>query len=205
MAWTRSCIGQWRTWKSDPLSGSVTGCPITLCWDYLWGRFVAKKGFDRVVQAAAPDYTLVFAGGDEAEVPQDLVSSGPGGEMLFLGRLNRESLSEVYRACDFFVLPSVAEGFPLSIMEAMASGLPIVTSDEPGYDYYNLDRSRVSLVGGDSDLLRAELQAIAGDADRRTEMGQYSSDYASATFRWETHCNQLQLLYQGAVTSKAVN
>ena len=166
------------------------------------GRFVAKKGFDRVVRSASSDYTLVFAGGDESEVPDDLVRSAPEGKMLFVGRLNRESLSEIYRACDFFVLPSVAEGFPLSIMEAMASGLPIVTSDEPGYDYYNLDRSLVSLVGRDSEILRSELQAIAADGDRRMMMGQYSADYASTTFQWEEHCTQLQLLYQAAVTSK---
>ena len=162
------------------------------------GRFVPKKGFDRVVSAAALDYTLIFVGGDESEVSEELRRSAPEGELVFLGRLGREDLSEVYRACDFFVLPSVAEGFPLSVMEAMASGLPIVMSDEPGYDYYELDRRWIHLVGHGSEPLRSELRSIASDGDRRVKMGQYAFEYASSRFRWDNHCDELLRLYEEA-------
>jgi glycosyltransferase involved in cell wall biosynthesis len=78
------------------------------------GRFVPKKGFTRLLAAASDDYTLVFAGGDApAEHADDP-------RFVFLGSLGRAEVAEIYRACDLFILPSQAEGFPLTVQEAMA-------------------------------------------------------------------------------------
>ena len=86
------------------------------------GRFVEKKGLAtiRAMAAACPqwDFHLVGSG------PLD-----PAGWSLPnvhpLGRKNRDELAELYRAADALLLPSVGEGFPLVVQEAMASGLPI--------------------------------------------------------------------------------
>jgi glycosyltransferase involved in cell wall biosynthesis len=86
------------------------------------GRFVEKKGLEvlRAIAVARPnwDFWLVGSG------PID-----PGAWSLAnvhsVGRKSREQLAGLYRAADALLLPSVGEGFPLVIQEAMASGLPV--------------------------------------------------------------------------------
>ena len=53
-------------------------------------------------------------------------------EVRFTGVLNQRELSALYKASDAFALLSFAEGLPNSVLEAMASGLPVIASDIPG-------------------------------------------------------------------------
>lgn len=146
------------------------------------GRLVPKKGYDLLLRAADPGYDLVFAGTGEP--------AGHAG-VHHLGALPPGQLAEVYRACDVFALPSTAEGFPLTVQEAMASGLPVVTTDDPGYAPYGLDRTAVSLLPRDAGVLRAELTALVGDAPRRQRMARYSRAYAEDGFAWSEHARKL--------------
>ena len=59
--------------------------------------------------------------------------AGTPGQVESLGRLSRERLAEVYRACDAMIVPARGEGFPLAAQEALASGLPLLLADDPGY------------------------------------------------------------------------
>jgi glycosyltransferase involved in cell wall biosynthesis len=91
------------------------------------GRFVEKKGLSimkKMVQRA-PEMTWAFAGSGPLH-PSDW---GLGNVRVY-ARLRGESLADLYRAADVFVLPSTGEGFPLVIQEALACGLPIVCSAE---------------------------------------------------------------------------
>jgi glycosyltransferase involved in cell wall biosynthesis len=153
------------------------------------GRFVPKKGYDIVLAAAGEGYTLVLAGGDEPV-------NRPG--VIMAGRMPPERLADLYRACDVFVLPSVAEGFPLTVQEAMATGLPIVTTDDPGYAPYGLDRELVALVEPTVDAVRSALQRIAGDAQLRDRMGAYSAEVADRRFTWSEHVRALEAIYAEA-------
>ncbi|MFF4343620.1 glycosyltransferase family 4 protein [Kitasatospora sp. NPDC001540] len=168
--------------------GLPAGRPLVL----FAGRLVPKKGYDLLLEAHDPadGWDLVLAG-DGAPVPDR-----PGVHRL--GALPAEELAGVYRACDVFALPSTAEGFPLTVQEAMASGLPVVTTDDPGYAPYRLDRALVELVPRRPDALRAVLTALAGDADRRAAMADYSRRHATEQFAWEEHVRVLSGHYRGA-------
>ncbi|MFG2818856.1 glycosyltransferase family 4 protein [Kitasatospora sp. NPDC048365] len=162
------------------------------------GRLVPKKGYDLLLAAhrGTADYDLVFAGdGDSAAL-----AGRPG--VHHLGTLPPEELAEAYRACDLFALPSTAEGFPLTVQEAMASGLPVVTTDDPGYAPYRLDRSLVALVPREVEALRATLDELAADAPRRERMGRHSREHAVAAFTWEEHVRSLLRHYRQARTGR---
>jgi phosphatidylinositol alpha-1,6-mannosyltransferase len=91
------------------------------------GRFVEKKGlpFLRELAIARPDEHWVFIGhGGEDPARWNL----PNVEVV--GKLPQSAIVDYYRAADTLVLPSVGEGFPLVVQEAMACGLPALISTE---------------------------------------------------------------------------
>lgn len=95
------------------------------------GRLVPRKGADLAAEAVAML-------GDEVE----LVVAGPGRlhdqatNLLALGEVSPTRMSELYRAADCLLLPSIAEGFPVVAQEALASGLPVILADDPAYAPY---------------------------------------------------------------------
>ncbi|MGW2856084.1 glycosyltransferase family 4 protein, partial [Streptomyces sp. NPDC001215] len=165
------------------------------------GRLVPKKGYDLLLAAADPAYDLVFAGDGSVST-----SDRPG--VHHLGALPPEQLAELYRAADVFALPSAAEGFPLTVQEAMASGLPVVTTDDPGYAPYGLDRTLVRLLPREVPALRATLTELTGDEELRAAMGRYSHVCATEGFAWPEHTARLRAHYTGTdadpVTQEAV-
>jgi glycosyltransferase-like protein len=91
----------------------------------------------RIVHAELPSACLVIAGGAslldhdsyQASFAAALAASGlPGGAVIRTGPLPQALMPALYRAADALVFPSVKEGFGLVVLEAMASGVPVVTS-----------------------------------------------------------------------------
>jgi len=152
------------------------------------GRFVPKKGYHLVAQASGPGYTMVMVGGAREPVTEP-------GPVAWMGSLGARDVAALYRCCDFFVLPSVSEGFPLTVQEAMSSGLPIITTDDAGYDVYGLDRSRVALIAPQLDAVRTAVASVAFDPERMASMAAYSSRYAAENFSSERYVQRLLGLY----------
>lgn len=152
------------------------------------GRFVHKKGFDAVLEARSGAYQTVFVGGER-----------PGavdGDVVFLGKLSAKELVPVYQSVDIFVLPSQGEGFPLSIQEAMASGLPIITSDDPGYDLYRFDRNSICLIKDPNGAsVRRAIESILNNKEQLEKMATYSKKYAQDNFDWSKVVSELNAAY----------
>jgi glycosyltransferase involved in cell wall biosynthesis len=101
-------------------------------------RLVWFKGLDTLIDAAArlgpawPRLRLVIVGDGPLRAPleQRVAERGLIGRVIFTGE--RVDVPEILGAADIFALPSVSEGMPISILEAMAARLPVVATSVGG-------------------------------------------------------------------------
>jgi len=78
------------------------------------------------------DVTLCIAGGGELlDETKDLVEKMGLRNVLFLGYVDDRDLPDLYACADYYIMTSKYEGLPLTLLEAMASGLPCIVSDIP--------------------------------------------------------------------------
>lgn len=138
-----------------------------------------KGGADLVralphVQAEAPcRLRLVGAGPEENRLRALAVELGVETSVELPGYLEKGDLANAYNRAAVFALPtSHKEGFPLSILEAMAAGLPVVTTRSRGpADHLIEGRNALFVPAGDQSGLAAALVRLLHDADLRREMG----------------------------------
>lgn len=98
------------------------------------------------------------------------VRSHPRAKALtFLGHLSREQLDEEFRLADLFVAPSLAEGSATAVFEALAAGLPIVTTRSTG-SVVTDGRDGLIVAERDSHALAAAIQRIVEDRALRASM-----------------------------------
>jgi glycogen(starch) synthase len=104
------------------------------------GRLVREKGVEVLIEAmphvlrAHPEAKLVVAGGGwQAHLRQRAEALGLGPKVAFTGFLPEEDLPLLYGVADVAALPSLYEPFGIVALEAMAAGVPVVTSDIGGF------------------------------------------------------------------------
>lgn len=104
------------------------------------GRLQAVKGFDLLIEAAAHlaargtrlKLTIIGEGSEGDALAARATRLGIAHTVTFAGRLRPPAIRDLFHRADLFVLPSRSEGMPLAMMEAMASGLPVVAADVGG-------------------------------------------------------------------------
>jgi glycosyltransferase involved in cell wall biosynthesis len=163
---------------------------------FVGGDFERKGGFEVVeafeqAQRERPEIRLVLAGSDPAQRnPDRLVHSWVSdarraralqtiatlereGAVQLLPWVSRDRLlAEIYPGADAFVMPTHAEGFGFTNVEAMSFGLPVVTSTAgPGAEIVRQGRTGLLVAPGDVDGLRDALLSLAADPDRARRMG----------------------------------
>jgi glycosyltransferase involved in cell wall biosynthesis len=116
----------------------------------------------------------------------------------------RSDVPDLLCAADLFVLPALAEPFGLSIVEAMAFGLPVIATNAGGpREIVEANASGLFVKPGSaSDTARAII-GLLGDSRRRAEMGQKARRRYQENFSLERMATQTALIYQKALSTAA--
>lgn len=168
-------------------------------------NFDPPKGQHHLIEAALlvckknPNAKFLLIGDErEGEIADPLkervASLGLTDRILFLGF--RTDVPDLLYLLDIFVLPSISEGLPLSIIEAKAAAKPIVATDVGGVSEVVTDGQNGYLVPpGDESSLAERLIKLAENADLRQTMGTNGYDEARAMFSMETMIGKYQDLF----------
>jgi len=189
-----------KKWKE---SKKITG-PLVL----FVGKLTHTKGVDYLIQSVPkvlekyPDTKFVFVGGLEHEQKFDknpwrsmAKGLGIGKNTLFLGTVSKEELPRIYASADIFVLPTLREGMPMVILEAMASGLPIITTKISGIPEIVDERCAIFVKRKDSKSLASSIITILSDPRKAKRMGKEARK-AAIKLRKEVVLEKYKSLYK---------
>ena len=132
------------------------------------GHFIERKGPLRVAAATKgiKNLQMIYIGtGDQ--VPQ-------GDNIVFKGRVPHEEIPKYLSAADFFILPTQAEGCCNAIIEAMACGLPIISSDRDFNDDILNDECSIRVNPDNIEQIRNAVKKVVDDNQLREMMSKAS-------------------------------
>jgi len=184
--------------------GSGDGWLRVLCV----GRLVHLKGPTILVEAIAElarrgvavRATLVGDGPKRASLERLVERHGVADRVELTGSIGQDAIRARYAEADVFCLPSFGEGIPVVLMEAMAMGLPVVTTRITGVPELVDDRESGLLVtAGRRDELVDALGVLAGDPERRSRMGNAGRRKVAAEFELHASADRLRTIYAEAL------
>ena len=152
------------------------------------GRFVPKKGFPLVARAASDRYRIVFVGGERPPGLDDP-------RLVFLGAVPPDKMPEIYRCADVFVVASVGE-CPLTVLEALSTGLPVVLNEDPALHSPWTSGPGVRFLEMAPGALGEALAEQLDDPVALVAAGEAGREFVGARFSWETHIDELEQVYR---------
>jgi len=175
-----------------------------------FGRIRAQKGVDLLVDAAIdllpsrPDLQIIFTGrvtedqrGFYDEQLARLTAAGLQERVTFAGEVPWERIVDLYRSLDLFVAPARWEGFGLTPLEAMASGVPTVASRVGAFDALIRDGETGSLVPrDDAKALTEAIRSWVDDPQRLRSACPMARAHVLANHRIESEAEALVSIYR---------
>ncbi|MFZ5963192.1 glycosyltransferase [Thalassococcus sp. BH17M4-6] len=161
------------------------------------GRLAAVKGVPLLLEAMRDlpeaELTVIGDGPDRAALERQ----AQGLNVRFLGYQSQDAVAAALRDTDIFVLPSFAEGVPVVLMEAMAAGVPVVTTRIAGVPELVEDGASGRLVPpGDGAALTAALRDLLADPALRQAMGAKGRETVAREYTIAQEAARLSHLFQ---------
>jgi glycosyltransferase involved in cell wall biosynthesis len=117
------------------------------------------------------------------------------GQVVFTDVLDDLELRALYQAVSAFVFPSRADTLPLVVLEAMASGLPVISTNVGGIPYQVTSETGILVPPNNSDALAQAMMEMANDPKRRILMGAAGRKRVQECFNWEQSAKTAATLY----------
>ncbi len=173
-------------------------------------RLAPQKGVSYFLQAAAVlcrdcqvNFVVVGDGPLRQALEEESRTLGLDGRLFFVGE--RADIPQILAAMDIFVLPSITEGLPLTILEAMAAGKPVVATRVGGLPEVILDGETGLLVPPrDPHALAQALARLLSDRRQAVEMGQKGRQRVMEHFTVTVMVRQIEEQYKSVLSSQGL-
>jgi len=167
------------------------------------GTAIARKGWLDLFDAAAqikgkvPEFAIVavHSGPPEFDLNEEAAKRGLGNMLIDLGEVSPQNVREVYNAVDVFCLPSHWEGLANANIEAMSSGLPVITTDVCGHpELINSGVNGILVPPKDVEKLSEALFLLLSDPSKREALSKTGRDFI--VNKWGNFAHNASLLYR---------
>jgi glycosyltransferase involved in cell wall biosynthesis len=166
-------------------------------------RLHPVKGLPNLIKAwarlAPQGWRLVIAGPDQGGHLQEIQAlirrHGLGETVQYVGEVRDEVKSALYRAADLFVLPTHTENFGIVVAEALAHGVPVITTRGAPWAELETHRCGWWIDIGEEPLVKALQEAMAMSDEVRHEMGARGREFAQR-YEWSDVARQLHAAYR---------
>jgi glycosyltransferase involved in cell wall biosynthesis len=174
------------------------------------GSLIQRKGLHFLVEAAKkivkeqPDtkFLIVGEGPLKKQLTISIETANLLGSFKFLGNIKDDLLPSVYNCADVFVLPSIQEGQGIVLLEAQASGKPVVAFDVGGVNEAVHNKETGLLVERDnSDALMDGLMKLLLDKPLRDKMGANGRRFVTKNFTWDICAQKMLTVYHEVLAS----
>jgi glycosyltransferase involved in cell wall biosynthesis len=170
------------------------------------GRLYHRKGLETLLHSVPPvlqefkdvKFAISGTGFKEKEESLKMLAKELDIEehVTFLGYVPDEKLPFLYAASDVFVLPAIYENFPFAILEAQATGLPVISTKVGGIPEFLVDNENGFLIDpGDTAQLTKKVLTLLQDPKLAKEMGERGRKLIEEKLSWRLITKQVVDLY----------
>lgn len=171
------------------------------------GTLNARKGYAdlirafREVAAVFPDWKLRIAGNGEIHSGKILARQlNIEQNVEFTGWISGDKKEEAFRKASVFCLPSYAEGFPMSVLDAMNFSVPVITTQIQGLtEEFSNNTDLLLFKAGDISELSQKLQMLIGDIELRKNISNNAFRKLNEKFSLEVISTQMDAIYKSLV------
>ncbi len=175
------------------------------------GRLHINKGLDILIRAFGriiekrPEARLLLVGPDENGYKKQIVrlihAENIAEKVIFTGLLVGEKKRSALSGADLFVLPSYSEGFSISILEAMAAGLPVVITKSCNFPEVEKQNAGI-VINPDVGELAEAMYKLLANIEIRRKMGENGKKLIMEKYNWEVISDKMLNLYSDVLNRK---
>ena len=171
------------------------------------GRLLALKGLSTLIESIkklkGEDIFFLFTGPGDVENWEKQLEGVPKKNYKFLDYVPHQKIHHLYAKSDLFVLPSFTESFPLTILEAMASGLPVIASKVGGVpEIIDHNKNGLLVEPGNSEQLAESILRVLKDKKLSKKLSKNARDRVKKNFTLDIMTKRTKEVYDNILQAK---
>ncbi len=187
------------TANRQPSTGFTLFCNRS--WESRYGVDVLANAFVKVAQQNPNVDLLLLGGGSQGQAIRQILQRGGALDRVTMpGQVSQKDLPRFYNMADLYISPSHVDGSSVSLMEALACGIPCLVSDIPANKEWVVEGENGWLFpDGNADALAAKILDAIRQRENLPAMGESARRSAEMRADWKKNFGQLLVAYEQAV------